>query len=44
MAGKFSNRKKLIMLSAAIEEKMPYIKKATSLCSQGEIAKKKYGH
>ena len=44
MAGKFSNRKKLIMLSAAIEEKMPYIKKATSLFSQGEVAKKKYGH
>lgn len=44
MAGTFTNRKKLIMLASAVAEKMPYIKNATSLFSEGEIARKKYGH
>lgn len=43
MSGTFSNRKKLIMLAAAVAEKMPYVKNATSLFSQGELKGKKYG-
>lgn len=43
MAGKFSNRKKLIMLSAAIQENMDYIKEADDLFPQSEMEGKKYG-
>lgn len=43
MAGKFSNRKKLIMLSAAIQENMAYIKEADDLFPQSEMEGKKYG-
>lgn len=44
MAGKFTNRKKLIMLASAVAEKLDYIKNATSLFSEGEMKGKKYGH
>lgn len=43
MAGKFSNRKKLIMLSAAIMENMSYIKESDDLFPQSEMEGKKYG-
>lgn len=43
MSGQFTNRKKLIMLAAAIYEKMPYIKNAESLFSEAEMKGKKYG-
>lgn len=43
MAGKFTNRKKLIMLSAAIQENMAYIKESDDLFPQSEMEGKKYG-
>lgn len=43
MAGTFTNRKKLVMLAAAIFEKMAYIKNADSLFSEAEMKGKKYG-
>lgn len=43
MAGKFTTRKKLIMLSAAIQENMAYIKEADDLFPQSEMEGKKYG-
>lgn len=43
MAGKFSNRKKLIMLSAAIMENMNYLKESDDLFPQSEMEGKKYG-
>ena len=43
MAGKFTTRKKLIMLSAAIQENMDYIKEADDLFPQSEMEGKKYG-
>ena len=43
MAGTFTNRKKLVMLAAAIFEKMAYIKNADSLFSEAEMKNKKYG-
>lgn len=43
MSGTFANRKKLVLLAASIYEKMPYIKNAESLFSQGEMKGKKYG-
>lgn len=43
MAGQFTTRKKLVMLAAAVAEKMPYIKNATSLFSDAEMKGKKYG-
>lgn len=39
----FTNKKKLIMLAAAVAEKMAYVKNATSLFSEGELKGKKYG-
>ena len=43
MSGTFSTRKKLVMLAAAVAEKMPYIKNADSLFSESEMKGKKYG-
>lgn len=43
MAGKFSNRKKLVMLSAAIMENMNYIKESDDLFPASELEGKKYG-
>lgn len=43
MAGKFTNRKKLIMLSAAIMENMNYLKESDDLFPQSEMEGKKYG-
>lgn len=43
MAGKFTTRKKLIMLSAAVQENMAYIKEADDLFPQSEMEGKKYG-
>ena len=43
MAGKFSNRKKLVMLSAAILENMNYIKESDDLFPASELEGKKYG-
>ena len=43
MSGTFTNRKKLIMLSGAVAEKMPYIKNADSLFSDAEMRGKKFG-
>lgn len=43
MAGTFTNRKKLVMLAAAVFEKMAYIKNADSLFPEAELKGKKYG-
>lgn len=43
MAGKFTTRKKLIMLSAAIMENMNYLKESDDLFPQSEMEGKKYG-
>lgn len=43
MAGTFTNRKKLVMLAAAVFEKMAYIKNADSLFAESELKNKKYG-
>ena len=43
MSGVFSNRKKLVLLAAAIYEKMPYLKNADSLFPEAELRGKKYG-
>lgn len=43
MAGTFTNRKKLVLLAAAVFEKMAYIKNADSNFSDADLRKKKYG-
>lgn len=43
MAGTFTNRKKLVMLAAAVYDKLPYIKNADSQFTDADLRKKKYG-
>ena len=43
MAGTFSNRKKLILLASAVEQKLDYIKNADHLFPESELRGKKYG-
>lgn len=43
MAGTFSNRKKLILLASAVEQKLDYIKNADHLFPESDLKGKKYG-